>query len=193
MRSANQWCDRLVAALRIKNRAAREKELRQIHWDFGTLRVRVANPDYRTKLFLALGSTKTRSENLGDLMLALSMPAMGKVQNAADRTRQVHDNLTLAFALAWYHRDHGRYPKTLDALAPKYVKEIPPDLFSGKPLIYPPSGSGYLLYSVGVNGKDEGGRGEEDMAPGDYLSVRMPQPDLPREGEAADPAPPPVP
>jgi hypothetical protein len=73
------------------------------------------------------------------------------------------------------------------------VKEIPPDLFSGKPLIFRPSENGYLLYSVGVNGKDEGGRGEEDMAPGDDLSVRMPQPDLPREGEAADPAPPPVP
>jgi hypothetical protein len=90
MPSANKWFDRLVAALRIKNRAAQKKEWRQVRWGFGTLRVRVAVPDYRTKLFLALGSTKTRSEYLGDLMLALSMPAMGKVQNAADRTRQVH-------------------------------------------------------------------------------------------------------
>jgi hypothetical protein len=43
------------------------------------------------------------------------------------------------------------------------------------------SAKGYLLYSVGVNRKDEGGRGYEDDPPGDDLTVRMPLPKLRRE------------
>jgi len=101
-----------------------------------------------------------------------------KVQAAADRIEQVENNLQLAFALAAYQREEGNYPATLDALAPKYLKEVPLDLFSGKPLIYQPSEKGYLLYSVGVNGKDEGGRSFDDDPPGDDLVVRMPLPAL---------------
>jgi hypothetical protein len=40
---------------------------------------------------------------------------------------------------------------------------------------------GYLLYSVGVNGKDDGGRQFDDDPPGDDLSVRMPLPELKRK------------
>jgi len=36
------------------------------------------------------------------------------------------------------------------------------NLFSDSDLHYKQEGDGYLLYSVGVNGKDDGGRGRED-------------------------------
>jgi hypothetical protein len=101
--------------------------------------------------------------------------------NAYDRVQQQENNVVLAFALAQYHRDHGHYPKTLHALVPKHLKEIPDDVFSGKALIYRPNEKGYLLYSVGYNGKDDDGRGQEDDPPGDDLSVRMPLPELPKE------------
>src|SRR5207237_6032391 len=94
---------------------------------------------------------------------------------------------SVAFALAWYQREHGHYPKTLDLLAPKYLVKIPQDIFSGKALIYRPSEKGYLLYSVGPNGKDDGGRGYDDELPGDDLSVRMPLPELGRKPEEAKP------
>jgi hypothetical protein len=69
----------------------------------------------------------------------------------------------------------------LEALAPKYLAEVPGDLFSGKPLIYRPSEKGYLLYSVGVNGQDDQGRSYDDDPPGDDLVVRMPLPELRRK------------
>ena len=62
----------------------------------------------------------------------------------------------------------------MDELAPTYLKKIPDDLFSEKPLIYRPEDKGYLLYSVGINGMDEDGRGYGDEPRGDDLSVRMP-------------------
>ncbi|HWX20182.1 MAG TPA: hypothetical protein VN578_09795 [Candidatus Binatia bacterium] len=35
---------------------------------------------------------------------------------------------------------------------------MPQDPFSDKPLIYRPSGTNWLLYSVGVDGVDDGGK-----------------------------------
>ena len=80
----------------------------------------------------------------------------------------------IAFALAAYRRDEGGYPADLDHLAPKYLATVPLDIFSGKALNYRPAEKGYLLYSIGVNGKDEEGRWFEDEPPGDDHRVRMP-------------------
>jgi hypothetical protein len=86
------------------------------------------------------------------------------------------DNLTVAFALAWYQREIGRYPDRLDALAPRYLNQVPKDMFSGGGLVYRPTANGYVLYSVGLNAKDDGGRGHDDQPPGDDLVVRVPLP-----------------
>ena len=43
---------------------------------------------------------------------------------------------------------------------------------------YRPSKAGYLLYSVGLNGKDDGGRWYDDDPPGDDPNVKMPLPPL---------------
>ena len=48
-------------------------------------------------------------------------------------------------------------------------------MFSGKELVYKPNASGFLLYSIGVNGIDEGGRWAGDHPPGDDIAVRIPQ------------------
>ena len=121
---------------------------------------------------------EAKGKAVGDFLISLLLPAAQKVQQAADRTEQMQRNLHVAFALAVYRKDNGSYPMKLDALAPKYLAQVPQDLFSGKGLIYRPRENGYLLYSVGANGKDEEGRGPEDTPPGDDLSIRMPLPEL---------------
>jgi hypothetical protein len=85
----------------------------------------------------------------------------------------------LAFALAAYRADHGSYPAKLADLKPKYVAEVPKDIFSEGELLYRPEGTGYLLYSVGVNGKDDGGKTRDDRKADedwDDLVVRMTAP-----------------
>jgi len=115
------------------------------------------------------------------MLIGLMIPGATKVQLAADQTQQIDDNVQVAFALAWYERDHGRYPKGLAELAPKYLNQVPQDSFSGKALIYRPAAKGYLLYSVGINGRDDEGRGRDDTPAGDDLSVRMPLPEVRRK------------
>jgi len=87
---------------------------------------------------------------------------LGQAFNAAYMvsSRQETRN-TLAFvamALHAYKLYHNRYPENLSDLTPRYLQEIPADPFGGgKPLRYRHSGDKYLLYSVGPDGKDDGG------------------------------------
>ena len=55
----------------------------------------------------------------------------------------------LAFALATYHADHGRYPNSLKALIPEFIRKLPNDPFGDKPLIYRSNDTGYILTSIG--------------------------------------------
>ncbi len=72
--------------------------------------------------------------------------------------------LTL-LALNAYKLEHGRYPKSLFQLTPKYISEVPLDPFDfPNPLQYTLNGSNYLLYSIGPDGKDDGGIPLQDLA-----------------------------
>ncbi|HMF16583.1 MAG TPA: hypothetical protein VKE98_05215 [Gemmataceae bacterium] len=186
-RSGNRWYDRLAAAMRHKDRAARDKALDKIEFDLKNLKKQAVDPAILAKLIEGKEQPdKMVSKAIGDVLVSLLMPATRKVQNAFDRTEQVQGNLQVAFALAGYHREHGRYPAKLEDLAPKYVAAVPKDFFSGKALVYRPAKKGYLFYSVGVNGKDEGGRSYDDDPPGDDLRVRMPLPALKGKKAGAD-------
>jgi hypothetical protein len=179
LRNGNRWFDRLAAALRLKARADREAALNKIEADLKALKKEAVEPANLAKLDLGKGPPDKRAgKAIGDVLIGLLMPATRKVQSAYDRAEQVQRNLRVAFALAAYRADRGRYPAKLDELAPKYLAAVPGDLFSGNALIYRPSEKGYLVYSVGVNGKDEGGRWYDDDPPGDDPRVRLPLPGL---------------
>jgi hypothetical protein len=117
---------------------------------------------------------KTASKAIGDALVRIQLSGASNLQEAQDRAEQTQRNVHVAFALAAYRHDNGRYPAKLELLAPKYLATVPGDLFSGKELIYRPIDEGYLFYSVGVNGKDDDGRSYGDEPPGDDLRVRMP-------------------
>ena len=80
-----------------------------------------------------------------------------------------HSLLQTHLALNLHKLDEGTYPQTLDKLVPDYLSEMPQDIFSGKPLIYRLQGEGYLLYSVGPDGKDDNGVAIKTDQTGDLL------------------------
>jgi hypothetical protein len=65
--------------------------------------------------------------------------------------------LRLELALQEYRQRHGRFPPTLAQLSPEVMEAMPLDPFTEKPLVYRPRGRGYVLYSVGPDGVDNGG------------------------------------
>jgi len=69
------------------------------------------------------------------------------------------DEARIACALERYRLAHAVYPATLDALVPASIDELPHDVINGKPYRYRLQPDGfYLLYSVGWNQTDEGGK-----------------------------------
>ena len=69
------------------------------------------------------------------------------------------DEARIACALERYRLAHGVYPGSLDALVPACIAELPHDIMNGHPYHYQlrPDGT-YLLYSVGWNQTDDGGK-----------------------------------
>jgi hypothetical protein len=75
---------------------------------------------------------------------------------------QVHEAL-IACALERCRLEHKAYPETLDALVPQFLDKIPPDLIGGQPLHYRRADDGkFVLYSVGWNETDDGGKPASD-------------------------------
>jgi hypothetical protein len=169
----------MVAAMRNKDRKAREKELDKIDSEHKALYKKIKDKGEYAYLLAGKDDPKKAGKLMGEVLISLFHPATRKVQSRYEQAEQRQRNLHIAFALAAYHSDKGSYPAKLDDLAPKYLTTIPGDLFfSDKPLTYRPLEKGYLLYSVGVNGIDEAGRTSDDDPPGDDIRVRMPLPEL---------------
>jgi hypothetical protein len=79
--------------------------------------------------------------------------------------------LAAELALRCYRSDKGRLPARIDDLVTNYLWEVPLDPFTGRPIIYRPQTTNWLLYSVGPDGVDDGGRpaGRAAQSTGDIL------------------------
>jgi hypothetical protein len=75
-------------------------------------------------------------------------------------TAIAHERLLMAeLALCCYKFEKGVPPARLEDLVPNYLSRVPQDPFSAKPMIYRPRGGiDDLVYSVGPDGLDDGGR-----------------------------------
>ena len=86
------------------------------------------------------------------------IPAIYYAAQKAAQGQNAVDMAIVACALERYHLAHGEYPETLAVLAPEYIKTIPPDVVDGQLLHYRRTQDGrYMVYSVGWDGKDDGG------------------------------------
>src|SRR5205085_1860751 len=151
----------------------------EIEAELWALKIKVGDAQQFLKAHSSKGSLpEAAGITIGGILATALAPAYGKIQGAHDRNAQIQRNLHVAFALAAYRADHEKYPAKIDALTPAYLAVVPDDLFDGRPLRYHSAGPSYLLYSVGENGKDEGGQGPPDSVRGDDLTVRMPLSDL---------------
>ena len=63
-----------------------------------------------------------------------------------------------AVAVERFRRDHdGTLPGGLEDLVPKYMPAVPQDPLTGRPLLFRTATGAYTIYSVGADGKDDGG------------------------------------
>jgi hypothetical protein len=92
------------------------------------------------------------------------------------------DQAVLACALKRYRLANNQFPERLEELAPRFLAAIPGDVITGKPMKYRRTPDGqFLLYSIGVNEKDDGGKvvlnpqtKASDPAQGDWVWPNYP-------------------
>lgn len=108
------------------------------------------------------------------IMTSAVLPALASVASRAAEAQAGHELARAALASARYRAAKGGWPARLADLVPDYLPEVPVDPFDGKPLRMTTADGGTVLYSVGLNGKDEGGRegGKDDTD--DDIVFRLP-------------------
>ena len=96
-------------------------------------------------------------------LAAMAIPNIGRAALTTARNQTLVREALIACALERFRLAHNSYPEKLDALAPQFLAQIPPDLIGGQPLHYRRAADDkFVLYSVGWNEKDDGGKPGSD-------------------------------
>ena len=177
MKRFNEEYDKIAAALKQPTHPERMAAIDTREEELKKLRGEANNPGQFALMFLGVDPPRAVvSRQMGNALMSLLMPAVRQAATAETRAQNRRDLTLIAFALAEYHRENGRYPEALTELAPQYLKTIPVDRFTDKPLKYQRRDNGYLLYSVGINGKDDQGeRGSAQNPTADDWAIRVPK------------------
>jgi hypothetical protein len=100
---------------------------------------------------------RTAGRQIGRILVALLLPAISAVAKAEDRGVACSSLGQVTFALAAYRAEHGAYPTQLAQLLRKHLAAVPVDPFANGPMRYKRTQTGCIVYSIGPNGKDDGG------------------------------------
>jgi hypothetical protein len=115
------------------------------------------------------------------VFLKLLFPGIKIFQNAGFAQTEA-DEAAVACALERCRVATGKFPESLDALAPAYIDKVPVELCSGQPLKYRRGDDGrFILYSTGWDEKDDGGTVvmdnggyTQDLTRGDWVWPQYP-------------------
>ena len=98
------------------------------------------------------------------ILLESLMPAIGRVANLMYQGRTSHQATVTILAIHRWQLDKNEYPANLEKIvAAEYLKEVPIDPWSDKPLLFKKTADGFTLYSIGLNFKDDGGTIAKDI------------------------------
>lgn len=163
LRIGNANYDRMVEAFRKPTSAQRRAALDRLQRELEKNRNKQPDPKTLAKRLTKRLPPKTLARHLAFLLWEQKSLVLSMGLALDDRMEMISSLGQLAFALAAYRSDHGRYPVNLNELSPKYIAKIPSDGFADGELHYERRGDGFLLYSVGPNGRDDGGRSPLDI------------------------------
>lgn len=92
------------------------------------------------------------------IMTGMLLPAMEKFIARDVNHRAQARTALVALAIERFRlANNGKLPSELPSLIPAYLEKVPIDPFDGQPLRYKRTDKGYMVYSIGPDGVDDGG------------------------------------
>ena len=93
------------------------------------------------------------------ILAKMLLPALSNIQEKAIHIQVKLELAKTAVDLERFYLEHGRYPDALSELSPTFRAAPPMDPMTRQALAYRKSSeTGFEIYSVGMNGVDDGGR-----------------------------------
>ncbi len=93
----------------------------------------------------------------------LSMTFHSTVRTTLQTEAGLRDGVLVGIGLELYRREYGAWPGALEELVPGYLPGVPVDRLTGEAVRYLVTEDGPVVYSVGVDGDDDGGRPPVDQ------------------------------
>lgn len=91
-------------------------------------------------------------------LAGMLLPSLQSIVQRDDSTLAQTEAAATALAVERFRLARGRLPYPLDELVPQFLGKIPNDPFDGARLRYRRLEEGYVIYSVGADRHDDGGR-----------------------------------
>ncbi len=88
----------------------------------------------------------------------LLVPSIGRMQLQGQLTCARRSAAAAAIAALRFRKTEGRWPDNLEELVGRYIESVPLDPMTEKPLVYTVLDDGIMVYSVGENRRDDGGK-----------------------------------
>ena len=181
---------------------------------FGDTRIKALNRSYQTRLLDAAfgqvravadkpipergpipdfnGGRLSRLERLDQGPAMMLMPVFGMAVASNDALQCTSNGTRLRLAIEQWRGMHGHLPAKLEDLVPEVLSALPADPFRADGFLYrvEPGGQDYVLYTVGLDGTDDGGKPHSDQpraalsktsARGTDYVFHAPRPSIPRE------------
>ena len=174
IRGERSLADRFLSAIDAGNFSRRQ--LRDAGFDFSDelwwtnaeLRAAVLRLDNRAERIASLPAEEQLGgfERLSDDARSLSfgarmfVPAIVRITIVCVNGRARLRCASAGLACERYRLARGTWPSSLDDLVPGFIPRVPIDPFDGKPLRLRRASDGLTIYSVGEDGRDDGGQTE---------------------------------
>ena len=113
------------------------------------------------------------------IMTKYLIPAIGKAIENVDKARMRHTTALVAIAATEFRLAHDNLPEKADSLVPDFLPCLPKDAFLDTSRVrYSSKDDGVAIYSVGPNGKDDGGpdtKMDKDQPKNDDIGIFLRQ------------------
>ncbi|MDG1810170.1 MAG: hypothetical protein P8I27_19925 [Pirellulaceae bacterium] len=170
LRVINQWFDRYTAA-------AKQPTIQQSLQAFEEIEDQLSRFDsfnnLQSSLFNLISGPKSRGKFIGNLLAAMLMPAGAQLVRA-DFDLATQDQLNeIAFAISSYRSKYHAHPAKLTTLVPEFLEAVKPSPSGSEEIQYRFNESGFMVYSIGSDGIDNGGRLSSELNNSREYDIRV--------------------